>query len=74
MDKGQHSSASKRMLVLIVVDGSTHCWYYMVPLIVHTCTVDVKFDNQTGDYYPIVYFNDFWNLASEYTPINETTP
>ncbi|XP_062502991.1 putative lipid scramblase CLPTM1 [Corticium candelabrum] len=34
----------------------------------------VKFDNQTGDYYPIVYFNDFWNLASEYTPINETTP
>jgi hypothetical protein len=35
---------------------------------------DVKFDNETGHYYPVLYLNDFWNLASEYTPINETTP
>ncbi|ESO06447.1 hypothetical protein HELRODRAFT_64937 [Helobdella robusta] len=24
-------------------------------------------------YYPILYFNDYWNLNSEYTPINSTT-
>ncbi|XP_065833660.1 putative lipid scramblase CLPTM1 [Oscarella lobularis] len=34
----------------------------------------VKFDNKSSGYYPILYINDFWNLASEYMPINETTP
>ncbi|XP_064600174.1 putative lipid scramblase CLPTM1 isoform X2 [Liolophura sinensis] len=24
-------------------------------------------------YLPVIYFNDYWNLNSEYTPINETT-
>lgn len=24
-------------------------------------------------YYPIVHFNDYWNLNSEYMPINSTT-
>ncbi|XP_038077792.1 cleft lip and palate transmembrane protein 1 homolog [Patiria miniata] len=28
----------------------------------------------SGDYYPIVYVNDYWNLNSDYMPINETTP
>ncbi|XP_072032721.1 putative lipid scramblase CLPTM1 [Amphiura filiformis] len=28
----------------------------------------------SGGYFPIVYINDYWNLASEYTPINDTTP
>ncbi|KAG7215559.1 hypothetical protein INR49_022143 [Caranx melampygus] len=32
----------------------------------------VKFDAVSGDYYPIVYFNDYWNLQRDYYPINET--
>lgn len=35
-------------------------------------TTDVKFDAVSGDYYPIVYFNDYWNLQKDYYPINET--
>lgn len=33
---------------------------------------DVKFDAVSGDYYPIVYFNDYWNLQKDYYPINDT--
>ncbi|NXW39149.1 CLPT1 protein, partial [Phaetusa simplex] len=33
---------------------------------------DVKFDAISGDYYPILYFNDYWNLQKDYFPINET--
>ncbi|XP_071034299.1 putative lipid scramblase CLPTM1 [Parasteatoda tepidariorum] len=32
----------------------------------------VEFDPISGDYYPILYVNDYWNLLREYTPINET--
>ncbi|XP_029475424.1 cleft lip and palate transmembrane protein 1 isoform X2 [Rhinatrema bivittatum] len=32
----------------------------------------VKFDSVSGDYFPIVYFNDYWNLQKDYFPINET--
>ncbi|XP_067830922.1 putative lipid scramblase CLPTM1 isoform X2 [Heptranchias perlo] len=32
----------------------------------------VKFDPVSGDYYPIVYFNDYWNLQKDYFPINDT--
>nr|XP_013798580.1 PREDICTED: cleft lip and palate transmembrane protein 1 [Apteryx mantelli mantelli] len=32
----------------------------------------VKFDAVSGDYYPILYFNDYWNLQKDYFPINET--
>ncbi|XP_012691696.1 cleft lip and palate transmembrane protein 1 homolog [Clupea harengus] len=32
----------------------------------------VQFDAVSGDYYPIVYFNDYWNLQKDYIPINET--
>ncbi|NXE85769.1 CLPT1 protein, partial [Cochlearius cochlearius] len=32
----------------------------------------VKFDAISGDYYPILYFNDYWNLQKDYFPINET--
>lgn len=31
---------------------------------------DVKFDAVSGDYYPILYFNDYWNLQKDYFPIN----
>ncbi|OQV13471.1 Cleft lip and palate transmembrane protein 1-like protein [Hypsibius exemplaris] len=29
--------------------------------------------NAAGDYFPILYFNDYWNLNKDYMPINETT-
>uniref|UniRef100_W5NCC2 CLPTM1 regulator of GABA type A receptor forward trafficking n=1 Tax=Lepisosteus oculatus TaxID=7918 RepID=W5NCC2_LEPOC len=32
----------------------------------------VKFDAVSGDYYPIVYFNDYWNLQKDYFPVNES--
>ncbi|NWT21363.1 CLPT1 protein, partial [Vireo altiloquus] len=32
----------------------------------------VKFDALSGDYFPIVYFNDYWNLQRDYFPINES--
>uniref|UniRef100_A0A915DAJ4 Cleft lip and palate associated transmembrane protein n=1 Tax=Ditylenchus dipsaci TaxID=166011 RepID=A0A915DAJ4_9BILA len=34
----------------------------------------VKFDPATNQYYPILFFNTYWNLGSEYQPINETVP
>ncbi|XP_053328642.1 putative lipid scramblase CLPTM1 [Spea bombifrons] len=30
----------------------------------------VKFDAVSGDYYPILYFNDYWNLQKDYVPVN----
>ncbi|NXH18327.1 CLPT1 protein, partial [Bucco capensis] len=30
----------------------------------------VKFDAISGDYFPILYFNDYWNLQKDYFPIN----
>lgn len=38
----------------------------------HCLPLDVKFDAVSGDYYPIVYFNDYWNLQKDYYPINDT--
>ncbi|KAF8763637.1 Cleft lip and palate transmembrane protein 1 like protein [Argiope bruennichi] len=32
----------------------------------------VEFDPVSGDYLPILYINDYWNLMREYYPINET--
>lgn len=29
--------------------------------------------NADGDYYPILYFNDYWNLNKDYMPLNEST-
>jgi len=33
----------------------------------------IDFDPQTGNYYPILYLNDYWNLLRDYQPVNETT-
>ncbi|XP_071962542.1 putative lipid scramblase CLPTM1 [Antedon mediterranea] len=33
----------------------------------------IKF-HPSGNYYPVVYINDYWNMMSDYQPINETTP
>ncbi|KAI6176510.1 Cleft lip and palate transmembrane protein 1 [Aphelenchoides bicaudatus] len=32
----------------------------------------VKFHPETNKYYPVLFFNNYWNLGSEYFPINET--
>lgn len=32
----------------------------------------IEFEPSTGQYYPIVYVNDYWNLMRDYMPINET--
>jgi hypothetical protein len=34
----------------------------------------VEFDFESGGYFPILYINDYWNLAQEYMPLNDTTP
>ena len=33
----------------------------------------VEFDPETGGYYPILYLNNYWNLAKDYQPLNDTT-
>ncbi|XP_033115819.1 cleft lip and palate transmembrane protein 1 homolog [Anneissia japonica] len=33
----------------------------------------IKF-HPSGNYYPVIYINDYWNMMSDYQPINETTP
>ncbi|CAF0827981.1 unnamed protein product [Rotaria sordida] len=30
------------------------------------------FDVYTGKYYPVLYLNDYWNLLSDYYPVNNT--
>jgi hypothetical protein len=32
----------------------------------------IEFEPKTGKYYPVLFLNDYWNLARDYTPINET--
>ena len=32
----------------------------------------IEFDPETGKYYPIIFLNDYWNLHSDYQPINST--
>lgn len=34
----------------------------------------IVFEEESGGYYPILYLNDYWNLAQDYMPLNETTP
>ena len=33
----------------------------------------VEFVPGTSKYMPVLYFNDYWNLNTEYQPINDTT-
>jgi hypothetical protein len=34
----------------------------------------IEFVDGGQHYRPILFYNDYWNLQSDYTPINETTP
>lgn len=40
-------------------------------LLIHF-TVDIDFNENGTGYYPILYHNDYWNLAQEYLPLNDT--
>ncbi|KAK6181369.1 hypothetical protein SNE40_009235 [Patella caerulea] len=33
----------------------------------------IDFVPDSNEYYPVVYFNDYWNLQRDYLPVNETT-
>lgn len=37
-------------------------------------SIDLEFIPGLDKYQPILYFNDYWNLNTDYMPINETTP
>jgi len=54
-----------------------HLWISVCDLIgcvgVAMVTLDIEFDNATGDYWPVLYINDYWNLARDYQPLNDTT-
>ena len=34
---------------------------------------DIDFYPGANKYYPVIYLNDYWNLNSDYMPINHTT-
>lgn len=33
---------------------------------------DVEFVPGGDFYYPVIYFNDYWNLNTDYQPVNDT--
>ena len=49
------------------------CSLYSTISIYVQCTTDIEFDSESGGYYPILFLNDYWNLAQDYMPINDTT-
>lgn len=34
----------------------------------------MRFDPVTNTYYPIIFFNTYWNLGTEYEIVNDTVP
>lgn len=52
-------------------------WYSYDVQVYIVMFADVEFlptpPGKPSKYLPVIYFNDYWNLNSEYTPINETT-
>ena len=34
--------------------------------------LDIVFNESGTGYYPILYINDYWNLATDYKPLNNT--
>lgn len=58
-------------LTINVVDDHTAWAQGSIPEPLNT---HILFDNATGGYFPILYLNDYWNLAKDYMPLNDTTP
>jgi len=46
-------------------------YIYMSSYLNFAC-LDLNIDPFTGNYYPIVYFNEFWLLRDKLIPLNET--
>jgi len=42
-------------------------------LLLYVLFTDVEFLPDGLSYYPVLYFNDYWNLNQDYMPINSTT-
>lgn len=68
LDQSELLPPNRRQLISPDSNESSSPWH--IPL--SRLSPDVKFDAVSGDYYPIVYFNDYWNLQKDYYPINET--
>ncbi|CAH8592965.1 unnamed protein product [Dicrocoelium dendriticum] len=34
----------------------------------------IDFYEPTNEYFPVVFFNDYWNMNEDYKPVNESTP
>ena len=49
----------------------THCMSLSLSLSL-SLFLDIQFNESGLGYLPIVYINDYWNLASEYMPMNNT--
>jgi len=45
---------------------------YMIELFSLTLVVDLNVDPISGDYYPTVFFNEFWLLRDKLIAINDT--
>lgn len=58
-------------LTIGVVDDHTPWTMGMIP---EPLNEHVDFYEPTNEYYPIVFFNDYWNLNEDYKPVNQTTP
>lgn len=58
--------------LLCVGDMGTQVFAVTV-LIFFYASLVLVFDNGSDGYYPILYINDYWNLAQDYMPINDTT-
>jgi len=50
-----------------------HDFIAQLLFIVCVCTVVVEFLPDGLSYYPILYFNDYWNLNQDYMPVNSST-
>ena len=53
-------------------------WYLFVEYLIQDCFLpsvfaDVQFLPDGLSYYPILYFNDYWNLNQDYMPLNSST-
>lgn len=58
-------------LTMLLVDDNTPWTQGAVPSPIKEY---MEFYSPTNEYYPVLYFNDYWNLNEQYFPVNSTTP
>jgi len=51
---------------------------YLLPKYSHDMVLnnfsDIQFLPESNKYQPVLFYNEYWNLNSEYMPINSSTP